>query len=101
MSSEIIHQYTNTISSIRYDIFDDLWTNKINEYIGKCNYRRNLSHLSIDCTLIKSINGHDLIGRNPCDTGRNTTKISMITDVIGVPLGIAVGGANVFRSSNG
>lgn len=58
-------------------------------------YKRNLIDLSIDCTLIKSINGRDVVGRNPCDRGRSGTKISMITDVRGVPVGLAVDGANV------
>lgn len=86
--------YKHYLKYVKCDIFDELWTKKIFEYIDKCKYRRNLINLSIDCTLIKSINGCDLTGRNPCDRGRKGTKISIITDSIGVPLGMAAGGAN-------
>ena len=77
--------YKHYLKYIKSDIFDEIWTQKINEYASKCKYRTNLTNLSIDCTLVKSINGSDVIGRNPCDRGRMGTKISMITDNKGIP----------------
>ena len=72
---------------------NELWYNKLNEYTYKRKGKMN--NMLMDCTLIKSVAGHDMIGRNPCDRGRMGTKLSFLTDDKGIPLSVAVNGANV------
>lgn len=79
----------------RDNIFYNCWTQVYNMYQKTWKYNTNLTHISVDCSLIKSMNGNDCIGRNPTDRGRNGTKISAITDLIGVPVGYYLSGANV------
>lgn len=69
------------------DIFQKCWEQVYLEYQKKCKYNTNLKHLSVDCTKIKSINGVDCKGKNSTDRGRNGTHLSVITDLLGVPVG--------------
>lgn len=48
----------------------------------------------IDTTFVKNIYGTDCIGRNPTDRGRNASKLSVITDDIGVALAVSAYPAN-------
>lgn len=75
-------------------IFDIVWKKIVTVYMSKNKYKRNLKTLSIDCTLIKSINGNELVGKNPCDRGRNGNKLSIVTDIIGVPIGYVLAAAS-------
>lgn len=76
------------------NIFYNCWTKVYKKYQASCKYNTNLNNLVTDCSLIKSMNGNDCIGRNPTDRGRNGTKLSIITDLIGVPVGYYLSGAN-------
>jgi putative transposase len=76
-------------------LFDILWKKILNIYQLKIPYKTNLKLCNIDTTFIKSINGNDLIGRNPTDRGRNATKLSVISDVIGTPIAYLLESANV------
>lgn len=76
------------------NVFIDSWLYIYNKYQKNNPYKHNLKRLSIDGTYIKSINGNDLVGRNPTDRGRNATKLSVIVDLIGVPVGYFLTEAN-------
>ena len=76
-------------------VFSDCWNKVYDKYQKNCKHNKNLKHLSIDCTKIKSINGIDCIGRNSTDRGRNGTQLSVIVDLIGVPVGYYLDPANV------
>jgi len=76
-------------------IFKKVWKEIYNSYQKKFKYYSNLKKCSIDCTLIKSMNGHDSVGKNPTDRGRNGTKISLLVDMLGVPIGYVIDAANV------
>ena len=90
-SALIYHFYKWT----RDNIFYNCWIQVYNMYQKMNKYNTNLRHISVDCSLVKSMNGNDCIGRNPTDRGRNGTKISVITDLIGVPVGCYLSGANI------
>ena len=75
-------------------IFIKCWKQIYNIYQKKHKYKSNLKQLSVDCTFIKSINGKDCIGSNPTDRGRNATKLSIIVDLLGVPVGYVLDCAN-------
>lgn len=88
--------YKHYLKYVKDDIIKQLWCNELNEYMEKPENKstKNLTKQSIDCSLVKSINGNDVIGKNPTDRGRNGSKISAIVDVKGVPLGFILTGAN-------
>lgn len=77
------------------NIFYKCWLKTYNVYQKRISYKRNLSKLSLDCTFIKSINGVDCIGKNPTDRGRNGSKISIISDLLGTPVGYFIDAANI------
>ena len=62
---------------VKDNLFDELWSNNLSEYNKQFKYRSNLQKQSIDCTLVKSIHGTDVVGKNPCDRGRKGTKVSI------------------------
>lgn len=80
---------------VRKKIFYNLWVKMVNLYQNKCKYKRNLKTQSIDTTYVKSLNGTDIIGKNPTDRGRNATKISIICDSNGVPISYLLAAANL------
>jgi len=86
--------YKHFLKYTKDDLFDDEWGNKLREYNRQYKYKSNLEKQLIDCTLVKSIHGTDVVGRNPCDRGRKGTKISLQTDSKGAPIGVAANGAN-------
>jgi hypothetical protein len=47
--------------------------------------------LIVDCSFVKNIYGRDVVGRNPTDRGRRATKVSLLADTRGAPLGICPG----------
>lgn len=77
------------------NIFYKCWIKVYNMYQTRHKYNKNLNYLSVDCTYIKSINGNNCIGRNSTDRGRNGNKLSVITDLIGVPVGYYLAPANI------
>src|SRR5438105_4498552 len=66
-----------------------------------CHHKHNSNQLDIlfiDSTLIKNINGSQLLGKNPCDRGRNGNKITVIVDKFGIPISIHLASANIHDS---
>lgn len=88
--------YKHYLKYVKDGLITKLWENELHNYLRKPSNKstKNLTKQSIDCSYVKSINGCDVIGKNPTDRGRNGSKISLITDVKGVPLGFTVVGAN-------
>jgi len=66
----------------RVGVFDRIHKQTTRVYLS----RRRPKYHATDTTYIKNICGRDCIGRNPTDRGRNATKISSITDDLGVTL---------------
>ena len=58
------------------------------------NHKSDFKILYMDSTMIKNINGSELIGRNHYDRYRFGTKINIISNVNGIPIGILVVPAN-------
>ena len=54
----------------------------------------NVKYYATDTTLVKSILGNDIVGKNPTDRGRNGSKISVIVDDLGIPWSIQLHEAN-------
>lgn len=76
-------------------IFYKCWQNILKIYQNKHKYKHNLKHLSIDCSFIKSIFGIDKVGKNSTDRGRKASKLSIIVDLIGTPIGYLLSAGNV------
>ena len=78
----------------KLDIFKDAYEIILKKYISVFNFNDTFKYFATDTTFIKSIGGHDCIGKNPTDRGRNATKISILTDNFGVPWSISFFKAN-------
>ena len=63
-------------------VFDLLWSRVQALYLR----RRPSRHHIVDTSYVKNILGIDCIGKNPTDRGRSATKVSAVTDDIGVPI---------------
>jgi len=50
--------------------------------------------LICDTSFVKNVFGHDVIGGNPTDRGRNATKVALLADSRGVPLAMTFHKAN-------
>jgi putative transposase len=50
---------------------------------------------SVDGAMTKAPLGGESTGKNPTDRGKLGTKRSLLTEVAGIPTGLAIGGANV------
>lgn len=88
--------YKFFIKLIRLDLF-----NLAYKIVLLCHHKHNsnqLDTLFIDSTLIKNINGSQLLGKNPCDRGRNGNKITVIVDKFGIPVSIHLASANIHDS---
>ncbi len=53
-------------------------------------HRRKPRHLITDTTYIKNVMGTDVTGRNHTDRGRMATKLSTVTDDVGITLGLVL-----------
>ena len=47
-----------------------------------------LQRLVVDTSFVKNVYGRDVLGRNPTDRGRKATKVSLLTDGVGTPVGM-------------
>ena len=53
-------------------------------------YRQHIQNpLIIDSTQVKNVYGVDVLGRNHADRGRNSTKVSLLTDSKAVPIAMS------------
>lgn len=87
--------YNHFLKWSKYNIFELVWNQIVDIYMKKNKYKKNLKYQAIDCTYIKSINGKDNIGRNPTDRGRMANKVSILVDIMGIPIGYVLEAANV------
>jgi hypothetical protein len=72
-------------------IFKLAWIIMVNIY---AEFKLDFNDLFIDCSHIKNYYGKDIIGKNIYDRFRNSTKLSIITDDFGIPIGICIGAGN-------
>lgn len=73
-------------------IFAKLWTALLKLYDIVKGIAWNWQ--SIDCSIVKAPLGGEKTGKNPTDRGKLGTKRSILVDRRGVPLSLAIGGAN-------
>ncbi len=76
----------------RAGVFQAFWRRGLLAYDGVAGI--DWSWLALDGTMGKAPLGGEKTGRNPTDRGKLGSKRSLLTDGRGVPLGLAVAGAN-------
>jgi RNA polymerase sigma factor (TIGR02999 family) len=75
------------------DIFEDLWRLAMEEYDQK--FGLDWEWQSIDGAMTKAPLGGEKTGKNPTDRGKSGVKRSLQTEGSGIPVGVAIAGANV------
>ena len=88
------HQYFQ--EWVGQGVFDQLWQLALREYHDLIGF--DWLWQSLDGAITKAPLGQELTGPNPTDRGKKGTKRSVITDAKGIPVGLAIGGANVHDS---
>jgi len=78
---------------IKYNIFKKLYTKILNNYCY--NRRDNLYIQIIDSTFILNKCGKNKIARNKYFRNKNCNKISVVTDIQGIPLSVICGVGNL------
>src|SRR3954454_24806684 len=73
-------------------VFVPLWAEGLEEYDAIKGL--DWSCLAMDGAMTKAPLGGERTGRNPTDRGKQGTKRSLLTEAAGVPVGLAVEGAN-------
>jgi len=63
---------------VKYGVFKEFWKRCIIFYSKRKGIQWN--SLLVDASYVKNIRGRNLLGRNPTDRGRNSSKISALTD---------------------
>src|SRR5262245_55514515 len=74
------------------DVFVALWEQGLVEYDALQGI--DWEWLAMDGAMTKAPLGGKKVGKNPTDRGKTGTKRSLLTDGGGVPIGLAVDGAN-------
>jgi putative transposase len=74
------------------DVFLELWKSGLVEYEALKGI--DWTWLAMDGAMTKAPLGGEKVGKNPTDRGKIGTKRSILTDGGGVPVGLAVAGAN-------
>ena len=83
VSYETVHRRFMFWSKNR--VFEDAF-----KYLSSVYLRNNINGLIVDASFIKNVFSRELIGRNHADRGRNATKVSLLTDLRGIPqLGVS------------
>lgn len=85
------HEYFQNWSKL--GIFEKLWEQSLEEYDQASGL--DWEWQSLDGAMTKAPLGGEHVGKNPTDRGKLGTKRSLQTDAAGVPVGLAVAGANV------
>ena len=75
-------------------IFETSYKHFLSIYIKKRKSSKPIRKHIIDTTFVKNIYGNDCLGRNPTDRGRKASKISVITDDLGIVLALSAYPAN-------
>jgi putative transposase len=73
-------------------VFVNLWATGLQEYDALKGL--DWSWLAMDGAMTKAALGGERTGKNPTDRGKLGTKRSLLTEAAGVPVGLAVEGAN-------
>ena len=73
-------------------MFRKLWKNGLMEYDELMGIQWDWQ--GIDGSMTKALLGGENTGRNPMDRGKLGTKRSLLTNGVGIPLGVAVSGDN-------
>jgi putative transposase len=74
-------------------VFEQLWQVALEEYDDEVGL--DWEWQSLDGAMTKAPLGGENTGKNPTDRGKSGTKRSLQTEAAGVPVGLAVAGANV------
>ena len=74
-------------------VFEQLWQVALEEYDDEIGL--DWEWQSLDGAMTKAPLGGEHTGKNPTDRGKSGTKRSLQTEAAGVPVGLAVAGANV------
>jgi transposase len=77
---------------VKADVFKKLWASGLLAYDHEKGI--NWQWLSLDGAMTKAPLGGEKTGPNPTDRSKSGVKRSILTDGRGVPVGLAVGGAN-------
>ncbi len=77
---------------IRAGVFERLWQVSVQNYDELVGL--NLDVLLLDGAINIAPNGGQATGRNPTDRAKSGSKRSVLTDLIGIPIGLAIDGAN-------
>src|SRR5499426_2096486 len=77
---------------VEADVFVALWEQGLVEYDALQGI--DWAWLAMDGAMTKAPLGGEKVGKNPTDRGKSGTKRSLLTDGRGVPIGLAVAGAN-------
>ena len=85
--------YKFVIKLQQYNVISLTYYDTVNKYISK-NLKNNKNILLTDTTLISNKLGIDNIGYNPQNPKHKVSKVSLITDVNGIPLA-----ANIYKGS--
>ena len=85
------HQYFQ--EWVQLGIFEELWAIALEVYDDLKGI--DWQWQSADGAMTKAPLGGENTGPNPTDRGKSGTKRSVLTDAAGIPVGLAVGGANV------
>jgi putative transposase len=78
---------------VNQGVFEELWALALEEYDELKGL--DWEWQSADGAMTKAPLGGSNTGKNPTDRGKSGTKRSVLTDANGIPVGAAVGGANV------
>jgi hypothetical protein len=89
--------YWEQIKLQKYNIITLTYTELVKKYCNK-NFKNKSNILLTDTTLILNKLGIDKTGYNPQIPKHKASKISLITDVKGVPLSAYVSSASVYDS---
>ena len=77
---------------VEADVFVALWEQGLEDYEALQGI--DWEWLAMDGAMTKAPLGGKKVGKNPTDRGKIGTKRSLLTDGSGVPIGLAVAGAN-------
>lgn len=76
----------------KMNVYCTAWIILVNIY---AEYKLDFSDLFLDASHVKNYGGQDLIGKNHYDRFRTSTKLSIIVDIHGVPIGMSLNKGNV------
>ena len=83
---------------VKQNIFKTAFDISVKIYYKTNEKINEIKNLFIDSTMIKNINGCELLGRNHYDRNRLGNKITVLVDEKGIPVSIFISKANVYDS---